>query len=189
MTKSARATNAAGRPQLTAMQRPLERTDVITEPLTDVLDEQEFTPRLLALLSNALVWAQSRAFREELGLATNEWRVLSALASQPGLSASEISEALSVNKAVVSTSVNALASADYVVLVDGPRNTRPMYLTEAGKAAHDRMLPIALRGQQLIDAELGADGRRELNALLQKLTERVRRSSESTRGLQAKDDQ
>lgn len=156
------------------MMDRMDATPALTEPLEHALDDDSFTPRLLALLSNALIWAQSQAMREQAGLATNDWRVISALASHPGLSAKEISETLAVNKAVISTSARVLADRGLIVHTDGPRGSRPMYLTAAGAAIHDELLPIAKRGLDLIEDELGADGAQELNALLLRLTERAR---------------
>jgi DNA-binding MarR family transcriptional regulator len=124
--------------------------DVVSEPLPDVVDPETFTPRLLALVSNALVWRESRELRQRFGLGTNEWRVLSALATRPGVSASEISDFLGVNKAIVSKSVSMLVGQRLAVLSDGPRGSRPLYLTEAGADMHHRMRPISMRGQDLI---------------------------------------
>jgi hypothetical protein len=48
-----------------------------------------------------------------------------------------------------------------------------MYLTSEGAALHDRMVPIAMKGQQLIDEELSPEERERLNALLRTLTARA----------------
>src|SRR5690606_36277091 len=53
--------------------------DLITEPLEDVIDPEGFTPRLIALLSNALVWRESTELRRRFGLGTNDWPVISAV--------------------------------------------------------------------------------------------------------------
>ncbi|WP_417563893.1 MarR family winged helix-turn-helix transcriptional regulator [Microbacterium sp.] len=124
--------------------------DVISEPLPDLVDPENFTPRLLALVSNALVWRESRELRRRFGLGTNEWRVLSALATRPGSSASEISDFLVVNKAIVSKSVSTLVAHHLVLLSDGPRGSRPLFLTRAGADMHHRMRPISTSGQDLI---------------------------------------
>ena len=58
--------------------------DLVTEPLSNAIDPDHFTPRLLALLSNALVWRESHELRRRFGLGTNDWRVISSLALRPG---------------------------------------------------------------------------------------------------------
>lgn len=148
--------------------------NAVAEPLAEVVDPENFTPRLLALLSNALVWRESHELRRRFGLGTNEWRVISTLAIRPGLASSEISEFLALNKALVSKSVSTLADRELIVLSDGPRGSRPIYLTPAGAEMHDLMLPISLRGQEIILAELSDDDVQELNELLRRMLHRTR---------------
>ncbi|MCP2635689.1 MarR family winged helix-turn-helix transcriptional regulator [Microbacterium sp. HD4P20] len=148
--------------------------DLVTEPLEEIIDPENFTPRLLALLSNALVWRESHELRRQFRLGTNDWRVISALAIRPGASATEVSEFIGVNKAVVSKSVYTLTARALITLVDGPRGSRPMYLTAAGARMHDAMLPISMSGQGIILDELTPEQTTELNALLRRMIERVR---------------
>lgn len=129
---------------------------------------------MLALLSNALVWRESNELRRRFGLGTNDWRVISALAFRPGSSATEVSEFVGVNKAVVSKSVNTLVARDLIVLMDGPRGSRPMYLTDAGAEMHDGMLPISMRGQEMILAHLTPEEITRLNELLRRMLEDAR---------------
>lgn len=146
----------------------------ITEPLPNTIDPDEFTPRLLALLSNALVWRESHELRRRFQLGTNDWRVISALALRPGFSATEVTDFLGMNKAAVSKSVNTLVDRHLVVLSDGPRGSRPMFLTEAGAEMHDAMLPISLLGQEIILADLAEEEITVLNQLLRRMLERTR---------------
>ena len=57
--------------------------EIITEALNDVIDSDSFTPRLLHLISNALVWRESRLLRQAFNLGTNDWRVIAALSDPP----------------------------------------------------------------------------------------------------------
>lgn len=138
----------------------------ITEPLDEVIEPDTFTPRLLALLSNALVWRESHELRRRFGLGTNEWRVLSALSTRPGISSTEVSDFLGVNKAVVSKAVNTLLERGLIVLSDGPRGSRPLYLTAAGARMHGEMLPVSLAGQDIILEGLSQTDVARLNAFL-----------------------
>jgi DNA-binding MarR family transcriptional regulator len=148
--------------------------DLITEPLDDTIDPENFTPRLLALLSNALVWRESHELRRRFGLGTNDWRVISVLALRPGASATEVSEFIAVNKAVVSKSVAVLLERDLIVLVDGPRGSRPIYLTPAGAQMHADMLPVSMSGQDILHSEIGPDQIATLNSWLRDMIDRVR---------------
>lgn len=148
--------------------------DIVTEPLETALDIEEFTPRLLYLVSNALVWRESHELRHRYGLGTNDWRVISALGWRPGLSATEVARFLGVNKAVVSKSVAVLVERALVVLLEGPRGSRPMYLTRAGAQMHDDMRPVSTAGEDLILAGLDAGQVARLNDLLRDMLGNLR---------------
>ncbi len=147
--------------------------DAILEPLGDFVDPTNFTPRLLALLSNALVWRESHELRKAFGLGTSEWRVISALATRPGWSATDVSAFLGMNKALISKSVNTLVERDLVVRLDGPRGLRRLYLTPDGADMHHAMRPISMRGEEIIHAGLSPAEIDQLNMLLRRLLERL----------------
>lgn len=148
--------------------------ELVTEPLPTALDIDAFTPRLVTLLSNALVWNESQALRRRFDLGTTEWRVISALAVNPGISATEVSEMSTVNKAAISRSTSTLVARGLVVLLDGPRGSRPMYLTRAGAEMHDQMLPISMRGHRMIEDELSPEEVPAFGALLRRLISTAR---------------
>lgn len=148
--------------------------ELVTEPLEDVIDPDGFVPRLLALLSNALVWRESHELRRLFGLGTNDWRVISALALRPGSSATEVSDFLGVNKAVVSKSVSILTARELIVLLDGPRGSRPMYLTQSGARMHHAMMPVSMRGQEIILEGLPQAEVDQLHASLTTMLQKLR---------------
>ncbi|BDZ47533.1 MarR family winged helix-turn-helix transcriptional regulator [Naasia aerilata] len=148
--------------------------DAVADPLPNVIDSENFTPRLLALLSNSLVWRESRTLRARFGLGTNDWRVISALAIRPGVTASEVAEFLALNKAIVSKSVNVLTDRGLLVQAEGGGRSRPLYLTPAGAEMHAAMLPISMRGQEMISEGLSAHDVSRLNDLLRRLLTRAR---------------
>jgi len=147
--------------------------DAVVEPLDDFLDPTNFTPRLLTLLANALVWRESHELRKSLGLGTNEWRIISALATQPGWTATDVSEFLGMNKALISKSVATLVERDLVVRVAGSRGSLHLYLTPDGAEMHHRMRPISVRGQEIVLAGLTPAEIEQLNGLLRRLLEQL----------------
>lgn len=147
---------------------------VVTVHLPHAIDPENFTPRLLTLLSNALVWRESAELRARFGLGTNEFRVVSAVAIRPGVSATEISDFLGLNKAVVSKSVNVLLDRDLLIMSDGPRGSRPLYLTVEGAEMHDAMLPISMRGQEIILEGLDPETVENLNGVLREMLVKLR---------------
>ena len=147
--------------------------DAVATPMPTVIDSENFTPRLLSLLSNSLVWRESSLLRARFGLGTNDWRVISVIAIRPGVTASEISEFVAMNKAVVSKSVNTLIARELIVPADGKRGSRHLYLTRAGAQMHDRMKPISMQGQDIVLSDLSADEVRQLNHLLTRLLQKT----------------
>ena len=145
------------------------KQEIITEPLSQLIDSDAFTPRLLALLSNALVWRESMLMRQEFNLGTNDWRVISALANTPGSSATDVSEFLAMNKAVVSKAVNTLIDRKLIAVSDGPRGSRHLYLTPEGAQMHDKMMPISLSGEDIILSRLSPREQAQLRKLLTKM--------------------
>lgn len=145
----------------------------VREALIDVIDSEAFVPRLLALLSNALVWRESMLLRGEFGLGTNDWRVLSALAVRPGITATDVSEFLVMNKAVVSKAVNVLISRNLITSTDGPRGSRNLFLTPPGVEMHNKMLPISLAGEDILLSQLSLEEAAQLRVLLGKLMAQI----------------
>ena len=148
--------------------------DAISTPLAPVIDSENFTPRLLSLLSNSLVWRESSLLRARFGLGTNDWRVISAVAIRPGVTASEISEFVAMNKAIVSKSVGVLTDRRLLVQAEDTGRSRQLFLTPAGAEMHAAMLPISMRGQEIILGDLTEDEIVQLNELLRRLLSRVR---------------
>ncbi len=143
------------------------------EPLSDALDLAAFTPRLLAILSNIISARESQALRQQFGLGTTDWRILSALAQEPALTATEISRCTVMSKAVISRALADLVAEGLVVLGEGPRGSRPVRLTAKGAGVYRGMLPVAFRAQRLIADTLGEKKLRQLDALLVQLIEVV----------------
>ena len=151
---------------LAAVTARAARQGLVTEPLEQTVDRDSYTPALLSLLSNMLVWGGSRIFRHLHGLGTNEWRVLSALANRPGSTASDVSDVLGMNKAICSKSVNTLLDRELIAQLNGARGFRHLYLTPRGASVHDDCLAVALKRQEILLDPLSPAEVAQLNALL-----------------------
>lgn len=139
---------------------------LIVDPLPTTIDRDTYTPALLGLLSNLLVWGGSRVFHHLHGVGTNEWRLISALGNHPGATAAELCGILGINKSVASKSVNALLDRGMIEQLNGPRGSRFLYLTPEGAIVHDDFMPVALERQAILHESLSVDEVRQLNALL-----------------------
>lgn len=142
---------------------------LLTTPLSHTIERDVYTPALLGLLNNVLVWGGSRVFNHLHGIGTNEWRLVSALANHPGATAQELSEVLGINKSIVSKSTKVLVSRVLISQLDGPRGSRHLFLTASGIQLHDACMPIALKRQEIILDSLTEDEVKQLNRMLVKM--------------------
>ncbi|WP_159500465.1 MarR family winged helix-turn-helix transcriptional regulator [Microbacterium sp. 18062] len=130
---------------------------LVVEQLPHTIDRDHYTPALLGLLNNILVWGGSRAFHHLHGVGTNEWRIISALGNHPGATARELCGILGINKSIASKSVNLLLGRELIAQLDGPRGSRHLYLTDAGAVVHDDFMPIAMRRMEILHEPLSPE--------------------------------
>lgn len=143
-----------------------ERLGLSTDRLPNTIDRDSYTPALLSLLSNMMVWGGSRVFRHLGGVGTNEWRIISALGNHPGSTASDLCEVLGMNKSIASKSVNLLLTLEFIAQLDGPRGSRHLYLTDTGVALHDQLMPVAVKRQEILHRTLSPSESKQVNDLL-----------------------
>nr|WP_243848686.1 MarR family transcriptional regulator [Lysinibacter cavernae] len=133
--------------------------------LDHTINRDHYTPALVSLVSNYLLWGGSKVFRHHFGLGTNEWRILSALSNHPGISASEVTAVLEVNKSIASRSTTVLLERNLIrILIEG--GARRMYLTAQGVEVHNAMVPIALERERVLQSGLTEDEVGQLQSLL-----------------------
>jgi len=140
----------------------------------ETIDPDEFTPRLVVLLSNAVSWLESSEMRRRFGLGTNDWRVLSTVALRPGATLTEVAEFIGVTKAMVSRSVTVLTDRELVTLSGGPRGSRPMHLTEAGAEVHHGLLRLDRAVESVLVDGMSEAEVRSLNQTLRQMIARIR---------------
>lgn len=137
------------------MSRPaLQRT-----PLPQTIDRESYVLAYLNLVANGMSSLGSRRYLREFGVGINEWRVLSSLANAPGSTAGFVSDLVGIHKSVVSRSLKTLQEAG-LVGHDPELGRRRLFLTAAGAALHDKIIPVALEREALLltgfDAEEAA---------------------------------
>ncbi|MEU6642592.1 MarR family winged helix-turn-helix transcriptional regulator [Saccharomonospora sp. NPDC046836] len=141
---------------------------VVREKLATTIVRDDYLPALIALIANDLLWTGTRIYHQRFGIHTNEWRVLSALGNCPGANAKEVCDVLGMNKSVVSRSAAVLRNADLVVM-EKEDGVQRLYLTEAGAAVHDEILPIAIGLHQELMAGFTDREQRQLKKYLCRL--------------------
>lgn len=128
-----------------------------------ILDLDRYAPYLLATLTATLSARASARFRTDFGVGVSDWRVIASLAQQPGSTASQVVEAVTLDKAAVSRALSGLSSRSLVDPIPGERDPRrkSWFLTEKGWDLHDALLDRALEQdafltQGIAQAELDA---------------------------------
>lgn len=133
-----------------------------------LINTDTYIPYFLAALNNALSRSASAQYRREFGIGIGEWRVLSILANEPGLPASQICNRISADKAAVSRSLARLEKSgvlDASVSPSDPRR-RSFSLNLKGEELHDKVLQGALeREAKLLDGVDTGDLRAMLKAM------------------------
>ena len=159
-------------------------TSGTTSPLTLIGGvKQSDDPRLLRallshrvlLLSNTLALAASRYYPRRFGVRLSEWRVIDALHAGPGISANQISQWLSTDKAWVGRSVERLIAAGYVERWRDPDHGRRMLLrlTARGEQAHAAIGAAARRRNENLLSAVSPAEREMLERVLATLQARA----------------
>jgi len=141
---------------------------VTTTPSGTVIRD-DYTPALIHLVSNMLVWGGSRIFHHLHGVGMNEWRVLSALSNYAGATARDLIEVLGMNKSIASRSVNRLLELELISQLNGARGSRHLFLTDRGAEVHGDLYDIATKRDELLHSPLEPAEVTQLNALLVRL--------------------
>ena len=125
-----------------------------------VIDIDCYAPYFLAAVNSALSRGASATYLRDFGIGVTEWRVVSWLATEPGVPAARICEVIALDKGAVSRSVarlDALGLLEVEALGSDPRR-KTLALNGEGQALHDRILDRALQREAiLIDGVDGED--------------------------------
>jgi DNA-binding MarR family transcriptional regulator len=118
-------------------------------PLARTIDRESYVLAYLNLVANGMSSLGSRRYLREFGIGINEWRVVSSLGNIPGGTAGDIADLVGIHKSVVSRSLRALIEAG-LVGQDPELGKRRLFLTAAGAALHDKIVPVALAREDLL---------------------------------------
>lgn len=123
---------------------------------TEIIDISSYAPFLLNAVSNAWGRKTSTIYRRDFGLGLMEWRVISMLNIEPGITASRICDVIRSDKAAVSRSLKTLKQKDllrYGQVSNDPRK-RLWSLSEDGLKTHKALLSVALTCEKELVSEV-----------------------------------
>lgn len=113
---------------------------------TAVIDIRNYAPFLINVVSNAWQRKTSAIYRERFGLGISEWRVISMLNIEPGITANRICEVINMDKAAASRALGNLNRGGYLEFEESATDARKRFwrLSEKGLRTHDAIIAIAL---------------------------------------------
>lgn len=140
------------------------------------IDRNRYVPHFLALIANVFTSGSSREYLARYGVGLNEARIVSVLGHVPGLTPTQLSAAMGMNKSIVSRSLAALVDQGFLEQTGTPRALKNL-LTPAGYALHDHVVFMALRREERLLEGFSTDER----ALLLDFLVRMLRNTETMR--------
>jgi DNA-binding MarR family transcriptional regulator len=148
---------------------------------TPAADRDDAPPheRTLLFAMVRLVNLTARPFQEGIGrshrLGLSEWRVLAVLQAHPGSAATAIAQRTGLDKMSVSRALASLESAGRILRRPDPDDGRRAlaWLTPAGRRLYRTLRGEALAREVAVTGTLSATERRQLTALLERMTAAV----------------
>lgn len=133
------------------------------------LDLSRYVPGFITYISNKLASGASQCYRKRFGIGVVEWRMLSMLAVENGITANRICQVIGLDKSAVSRSLQTLEAAGYVSSAVDPNDARrnTVSLTRSGRELHDRVLKVALERERRLLSGLSA---KEVDTLIHLLS-------------------
>ena len=139
------------------------------------LDLSRYVPALVNFLNNKLSAGASTCHRKHFGVGVVEWRILSMLAVESGITANRISQVIGLDKSAVSRAVQTLQNAGYVDGQTDDQDARKytLSLTDSGQQIHDRVLQTALERERRLLGDFTPEEVDTLVSLLTRMHARV----------------
>ncbi|MFY8113459.1 MAG: MarR family winged helix-turn-helix transcriptional regulator, partial [Rhabdaerophilum sp.] len=134
-----------------------------------------FLPYRLNMLATEVSQSLARAYGRKFGISIPEWRVLATLGQFGVMTARDIGGHSRMHKTTVSRAVAALEKRRLIVRRANRADMREAFLglTDAGTAIYQEIVPMARAFSDSLCEGLSDGELRQMNALIDKLAERV----------------
>ena len=139
------------------------------------LELREWLPYQLVSTADTVSRAFAAIYRERFGLTRQQWRVLAAVAANPGVTSAEVCSYSTLDKMQVSRAVAQLSEAGFLGVRQGAgdRRTKRLQLSARGRQLYAQLVPLAQRLERELLAGLDPAEARLLRRLLPKLSARA----------------
>jgi DNA-binding MarR family transcriptional regulator len=152
--------------------QPAPLPKVKREHLTEGMSPVSHISYQITIAANLMAFGSSTRNFKEFGLNVGEWRIIGLLGQMGPVTASQIVELLTQDKASISRSITALDSRQLVVKMPNPKHKRSPYIwmTHAGLNLYRSIVPVFTEQAEKFCAGLTREEQITFCALLDKLT-------------------
>lgn len=135
------------------------------------LELDGYLPYRLSVASNAVSSLIARAYQDRFGLSIPQWRLVCVLAEDGGLTQGQLVARTVMDKVTVSRAAQGLLKRGLVARSEHHADARShvLALTEAGRALHSEISPLALAYEAALISGLSPDEVALLKRLLARL--------------------
>lgn len=127
-----------------------------------------FLPYQLSVASNAVSARIAEQYRKRFAIKTTEWRIMAVLGDSGALTQRELARATLMDKVPVNRACSALEARGLIARAPNERDGRShlLALTDAGRAVHARIMPLAMKIEEELFSVLSAQERETMRELL-----------------------
>ncbi len=131
----------------------------------------DFLPYLMSVTSNAVSTRVAEVYRTRFGLRIPEWRVMAVLGDSGPLTQRALTGATLMDKVAVNRACKGLEDRGLAARTANARDGRSHHLglTDAGKAMHAQIMPLALSMEEQLFENFSAADRTTFAQLLARL--------------------
>ncbi|HTE97278.1 MAG TPA: MarR family transcriptional regulator [Bradyrhizobium sp.] len=135
------------------------------------LDLERYVPAFVTFIANKLSRSATAFYQRRFGVNVTEWRMMSLLAIEPGITASRICYVIGFDKGPVSRTLALMQKRGLIAIRTDPRDGRShsISLTPKGRQVHDEVIVAALERERRLLACLRKDEREVLIDLLRRV--------------------
>jgi DNA-binding MarR family transcriptional regulator len=139
--------------------------------VAQTLDLERYVPAFITFIANKLSRSATVFYQKQFGVNVTEWRIISLLAIEPGITASRICHVIGFDKGPVSRTLTLMQERGLIIIKTDPHDGRShsISLTPKGKATQDAVLAAALERERVLLSCLDENEREVLIDLLRRI--------------------
>ena len=142
-----------------------------SQPPSQTLDLERYVPAFVTFIANKLSRSATVFYQKRFGINVTEWRIMSLLVIEPGITASRICHVIGFDKGPVSRTLTAMQNRGLIAIKTDASDGRShsIALTSKGRGIHDQVIVAALERERRLLACLRKDERETLIDLLRRV--------------------